>query len=81
MPTPCRPLKIIALNANGVGRHAYEVRKHLQGLKIDEVLFLETHLKPHMRVYIPNYHTRIYLTGREDPTVLKLSYLFVSYNF
>jgi hypothetical protein len=34
MPTTVHiPLKIIALNANGIGRQAYEVRKQLQNLK------------------------------------------------
>jgi hypothetical protein len=39
-------LKIIAFNANGIGRQAYEVRKQLQDLKIDVAQFSETHLKP-----------------------------------
>jgi hypothetical protein len=58
MPTTVhRPLKIIACNANGIGRQAYEVRKQLQDLKIDVSLLSETHLKHHMRFYIPNYDT------------------------
>jgi hypothetical protein len=64
MPTTgCRPLKIIAFNANGIGRQAYEVRTQVQDLKID-ALFSEIHLKPHIRFYIPNndfyftYHER-----------------------
>jgi hypothetical protein len=51
-----RPLKVSAFNANGIGRQAYELRKQLQDLKIDLTLFTETHLKPYMRFYIPNYH-------------------------
>jgi hypothetical protein len=43
-----RPLKIIAFNANGIGKQGYEVRKQLQELKIDATLFSETRLKPHM---------------------------------
>jgi exonuclease III len=52
-----RSLKIIAFNANGIRRQAYEARKQLQDLKIDTSLFSETHLKPHMRFYISNYDT------------------------
>jgi hypothetical protein len=51
-----RPLKVVAFNVNDIGRQAYELRKQLQDLKIDVALFTETHLKPHMRFYIPNYH-------------------------
>jgi hypothetical protein len=36
----------------------------MQDLKIDVPLFSETHLKPHMRFYIPNYH--IYRNDRVD---------------
>jgi hypothetical protein len=46
-----RPLKVV-----GIGRQAYELRKQLQDPKIDVALFTETHLKPHMRFYTPNYH-------------------------
>jgi hypothetical protein len=49
-----RPLKVF--NVNGIGRQAYKLRKQLQDLKIDVALFTETHLKPHMRFCIPNYH-------------------------
>jgi hypothetical protein len=28
----------------------------MQDLKLDVALFSETHLKPHMRFYIPNHH-------------------------
>jgi exonuclease III len=51
-----RPLKVVAFNANGIGRQAHELRKQMHDLKIDVALFSETHLKPHMRFYIPNYH-------------------------
>jgi hypothetical protein len=51
-----RPLKVVAFDANGIGRQASELRKQMQDLKIDVALFRETHLKPHMRFYIPNYH-------------------------
>jgi hypothetical protein len=40
-----RSLKIVAFIANYIWRQAYEVRKQLQGLKIDAALFSETHLK------------------------------------
>jgi hypothetical protein len=40
MPTTIlRHLKIIAFNANGIGRQAYVVRKQLHDLKIDVALF------------------------------------------
>jgi hypothetical protein len=51
-----RPLKVIAFNANGILRQWYELSKQLQELHIDVALFSETHLKPHERFYIPNYH-------------------------
>jgi hypothetical protein len=51
-----RPLKVIALNANGIGRQRYELSKHLQDLHVDVALFSETHLKPHRRFFIQNYH-------------------------
>jgi hypothetical protein len=65
MPTIVhRPLQITTFNANGTGRQAYETRKQFQDLKIDMALFSETHLKPQMRFYIPNYD--FYWTDRED---------------
>jgi exonuclease III len=65
MPTTVHiPLKIIAFNANGIGRQAYEVRKQLQDLQIDVALFSETHLTLHMRFYIPKYDS--YRTDQED---------------
>jgi exonuclease III len=51
-----RPLKVIAFNANGIGRQRYELSKQLQDLNIDVTLFSETHLKLHERFYIPNYN-------------------------
>jgi hypothetical protein len=51
-----RLLKLIALNANGIWRQCYELSKQLQELHIDVPLLSETHLKPHERYYIPNYH-------------------------
>jgi hypothetical protein len=59
-----RPLKVVAFNANGTGRQAYELRKQLQDLKIDVALFTETHRKPHTRFYIPDY--RIYRNDHLD---------------
>jgi hypothetical protein len=65
MPTTVRgPLKIISFSANGIWKQAYQVRKQLHGLKIDEALFSDTHLKPHVRFYIPNYN--IYQTEHQD---------------
>jgi hypothetical protein len=57
-----RPLKIMALNANGIWRKRYELSKQLQDLHIDVALFSETHLKPRERFHIPNYH--FYRTDR-----------------
>ncbi|PNF35683.1 hypothetical protein B7P43_G17443 [Cryptotermes secundus] len=51
-----RPLKVIAFNANGIGRQRYELSKQLQDLHVDVALFSETHLKPHERFFIPNYY-------------------------
>jgi hypothetical protein len=59
-----RPLKVVAFNANGIGRQAYELRKEMQDLKIYVAFFRETQLKPHMRIYIPNHH--IYRNNRLD---------------
>jgi exonuclease III len=57
-----RPLKVVAFNANGIGRHCYELSKLLQDQRIDVALFSETHLKPHERFYILNY--QVYRTDR-----------------
>jgi exonuclease III len=51
-----RPLKVLAFNANGIGRQRYELSNQLQELRIDVALLSETHLKPHERFFIPNYH-------------------------
>jgi hypothetical protein len=59
-----RSPKVVAFNANDIGRQAYEIRKQMQNLKIDVAIFWETHLKKHMRFYIPNYH--IYRNDRLD---------------
>jgi exonuclease III len=60
-------LKVVAFNANGIGRQAHELRKQMQDLKIDVALFSETHLKPHIRFYIPNYHIlHVYRNDRQD---------------
>jgi hypothetical protein len=56
-----RHLKIIAFNANGIRGQAHEVRKDL---RIHVALFSETYLKPHLKMYIPNYD--IYRTSRQD---------------
>jgi hypothetical protein len=37
-----RPLKILAFNANGIGRQRHKLSKQLQDLSIDVVLFSET---------------------------------------
>jgi exonuclease III len=66
------PLKVIKFNANGIGRHRYELSKQLQDQHIDVALFPETHLKPHERSFIPNYnfyHADRY-PGRKGGTVV-----------
>lgn len=50
------PLKVIAINANGVWRQPYELSRQPQDLLIDVALFSGTHLKTHERVFVPNYH-------------------------
>jgi hypothetical protein len=51
-----RPLKVIAFNDNGILRQRYELSKQLQDMHIYAALFSETHLKPHERFHIQNYH-------------------------
>jgi hypothetical protein len=53
-----RPLKVLAFNANGIGRQRYELSKQLQELRIDVALLSETHLKPYEKFFIPNYRFR-----------------------
>jgi exonuclease III len=50
------PLKVITFNANGIWRRRYELSKQLQDLYIDVAFLSETHLKPHERFFISNYH-------------------------
>jgi hypothetical protein len=50
------PLKVIVFNANGIWRQHYEFSKQLQDLCIDMAVLSETHLKPHERFFVPNYH-------------------------
>jgi hypothetical protein len=57
-----RPLKVSAFNANGIGRQRYELSKQLRDLYADVALSSETHLKPHERFSIPNFH--FYRTDR-----------------
>jgi hypothetical protein len=67
-----RPLKVLAFNANGIGKQRYELSKQLQDLHADVALFSETHLKPHERIFIPNfnfYRTDRY-TGRKGGTAV-----------
>jgi hypothetical protein len=51
-----RPLKVIAFNANDIGRQRYELSKQLQDLHVDVAVFSEAHLKPHERFHVPNYN-------------------------
>jgi hypothetical protein len=58
-----KSLKVIAFIANGIWRQCYELSKQLQDLYIDMAVFSETHLKPHERFSIPNYHFLDYFPG------------------
>jgi hypothetical protein len=51
-----RSLRVVAFNANCIGRQRYELSKQLQDLHVDVALFSETHLIPHERFFIPNKH-------------------------
>jgi hypothetical protein len=55
-------LKVMEFNANGIIRQRYELSKQLQDLHVDVALFSVTHLKPHERFFILNYH--LYRTDR-----------------
>jgi len=46
-----RPHKVIAVNANGIGKQHLELSKQLQDHSIDVALLLETHLKSHERFF------------------------------
>jgi hypothetical protein len=61
-----RPIKVIAFNANSIWWQRYEISKQLQDLHVDVALFSETHLRPHGRVFIANYH--LYRTDRYPGT-------------
>jgi hypothetical protein len=51
------PLEFIGpSNANGIMRQRYKLSKQLQDLHVDVAMFSETHLKPHERSFISNYH-------------------------
>jgi hypothetical protein len=50
------PLKFVEFNSNGFIRQFSELSKQLQDLHVDIALFSETHLKPHERLFITNYH-------------------------
>jgi hypothetical protein len=61
-----RPLKVIAFNANEIWRRRYELSKQLQDLRIDVALLSEIHLKPHERLFIPNYYLFFILTASRE---------------
>jgi hypothetical protein len=67
-----RPLKVIAFNANYIGRQRYEPGKQLPDLKVDVCLFSETHLKPRERFPLPNYyfHQTDRFPGRKGGTAV-----------
>jgi exonuclease III len=50
-----KPLRVLAFNANGIGRQRYELSRQLQDLHVDVALFSETQLKSHERFFIPNF--------------------------
>jgi hypothetical protein len=43
-------------NANIIMKQRYDLSKQLQDLHVDVALFSETHLKPHEKFFISNYH-------------------------
>jgi hypothetical protein len=51
-----KPLEVIAFNENGIGKQSFELTKQLTDRLTDVALLLETHLKPHERVFIQDYH-------------------------
>jgi len=51
-----RPIKVVALNVNCIGRQRYELSRQLQNHHIDVTSFSEKHLKPHENFFIPNFH-------------------------
>jgi exonuclease III len=51
-----RTLKILSFNANGILRQRNQLSKQLEDLRIDVALFSETHLKPHEKFFLQNYH-------------------------
>jgi hypothetical protein len=51
-----RPLKITAVNANGILRQRYQLNNQPQGIQIDVILLSETQLNPHERFSISNYY-------------------------
>jgi hypothetical protein len=66
-----RVLKVIAFNENGIWRQHNELSKQLQDLSTDVALLSETHIKPHERLFIPNYY--FYQTAsREEKAELLL---------
>jgi hypothetical protein len=67
-----RPLKILSFNANGILRQRHELSKQLEDLRIGAALFSETHLKPHEKFFLQNYHVyRIdRYPGRKAGTVI-----------
>jgi hypothetical protein len=46
----------MAFNESCIWRQCYDLSKQLQDLHIDVALLSETHLKPHERFFVPNYH-------------------------
>jgi hypothetical protein len=60
----CMPLRVIAFNANGIWRQCYKLSKQLQDFHKCGSALRDT-LKPHVRLFIPNYH--FYRTGLKSP--------------
>jgi hypothetical protein len=50
-------LKIVHWNSDGITRKINELRAFSSKYKIDILLLSETHLKPGIKLHIPNYHT------------------------
>jgi hypothetical protein len=73
--TVYRPLSVVAFNANGIGRQAYELRKQMQDLKIDVALFKNTPENTY-EVQHPKLSYTVYrndrLYGNKDGTAVEV---------
>jgi hypothetical protein len=57
-----RPLKVLAFNANGIGRQRYELSKELQELLVDVAPVFRDTFETSWEIFIPNF--QLYRTDR-----------------